>query len=62
MSLKCEHCGNDREFITEPNSYEVYEVIDNQLEYRRNEIIDEDLKLYCRDCSEELKIPENLKK
>ena len=55
MNLKCKHCGNGSEFITQPNSYEVWAIVNNRLEYQHNEFVAEELKLYCRDCSEELK-------
>jgi ribosomal protein L33 len=51
--IKCKECGA-QEFITEPNRYDIYEVIDNKLGFQRSEQVDEEIKLYCRDCSEEL--------
>jgi hypothetical protein len=47
-------CGST-EFITAPNSYDVYELINRKLEFQRTELIEEELKLYCRECGEELK-------
>ena len=59
MKIKCKSCGNDDEFITQPNSYEIHKVIDGKLQYQKNEIIDDEFKLYCRKCSEEF-IPDEL--
>lgn len=49
----CE-CGCS-EFITQPNQYGIYEVIDGRLEFQRTELIDNELILYCRECSKEYK-------
>lgn len=58
MPIKCKRCENNKEFITKPNKYTIYKVIDNKLEYQKDEYTEEKLKLYCRECSEELtKIP-----
>mgnify|MGYP006874344452 FL=1 len=54
-SLKCKYCGCT-EFITQLNKYDVYEVIDNKLEYITTESIDEPDEFYCRDCGELLEI------
>jgi hypothetical protein len=50
----CE-CGST-EFITKPNSYDIYELIEGELEYQRSEYIDDEIKYYCRDCSKELSV------
>ena len=54
MTIQCRQCGNNREFITQLNQYSVYKVVRKQLEYQKNETIDGKIKLYCRDCAEEL--------
>ena len=46
-------CGNN-EFITEPNKYDIYKAEEGKLEFQKEEIIQEAIKLYCRECSEEL--------
>ncbi|MDR1791958.1 MAG: hypothetical protein LBR36_00725 [Bacteroidales bacterium] len=51
-------CGST-EFITEPNQYDVYEIIDGKLEMTHSEDIDDEFKLYCRECSEELENAED---
>ncbi len=50
----CQNCDNDDEFITQPNKYEVYKIVNNKLEYQNTEIIGEKINLYCRECSAEL--------
>ena len=55
MKIKCSYCGNNKEFITQPNKYDIYEIIDNQLQYQNSENTNEEFKLYCRECSKELK-------
>jgi hypothetical protein len=47
-------CGST-EFITEPNQYDFYEIIDEKLKLTHSENIDNEFKLYCRECGEELK-------
>ena len=49
---KCKDCGSD-EFITKPNSYEIHKIIDGKLCFQRNELINNDIKLYCRNCGKE---------
>ena len=53
MEIQCKHCGNKDEFITQANSYEIYKIIDEKIQYQKNQIIDGEFKLYCRECSEE---------
>jgi len=47
-------CGSV-EFVTEPNQYDVYELIDGKLEFQHSENVEEEIKLYCRECCEEFK-------
>lgn len=53
--LKCKYCGCT-EFITQPNKYDVYEVVENKLEYISTENIDDSDVFYCRDCGEILDV------
>jgi hypothetical protein len=48
-------CGSV-EFITEPNQYDVYQIIDGKLQFIESLFIEDDQKLFCRECSEEIKI------
>lgn len=54
MTIQCKRCENNKEFITKLNKYSIYEVINNELEYQKDETIEEKFQLYCRECSEEL--------
>lgn len=46
-------CGSV-EFITKPNQYDVYQIIDNKLEFINALFTDEEIKLFCRECGEEI--------
>jgi len=50
---KCE-CGSD-EFITQLNSYDLYKLLNNKLEFQGSICIDEEIRLYCRECGREIK-------
>ena len=56
MKIKCNHCDNDKEFITQPNRYEIYCVVNDELQYQTEETTHEALRLYCRECSEQLEV------
>jgi len=47
-------CGST-EYITDLNSYDIYEIIDGKLEFQRSELINDKIKFYCRECGEEFK-------
>jgi len=53
----CKKCGGE-EFISHPNQYDVFMVgeDDDELDYVGSELINEKLKLYCRDCGTYLKV------
>ncbi|MBO4738365.1 MAG: hypothetical protein J5606_02260 [Bacteroidales bacterium] len=52
--IQCTQCGGT-EFITQPNKYDVYEVVDGELQYVNTESIDDMDVFYCRECGEILK-------
>jgi FixJ family two-component response regulator len=52
--MKACKCGS-MDFLTKPNSYDIYKVINGKLEFIKSEFIEDELKLYCRECSRELK-------
>ena len=52
-------CGSI-DFISKPNRYDVYQIIDGQLEVIDSPFIEEKTKLFCRECSKELVGAENL--
>jgi hypothetical protein len=43
------------EFISNPSGYDIYEIINGKLEFQRSELIEDDCKLFCRNCGKELK-------
>lgn len=49
--LVCE-CGSD-EFVTKPNAYDVYKVINGKLSFLTQEFVEETPMLFCRNCSTE---------
>ena len=49
MESKCKVCGCD-EFITTPNKYDIYKIINGKLEFQRSELIEDEIELFCRDC------------
>jgi hypothetical protein len=53
QNIKPCKCGS-LEFITKPNQYDVYQIIDNKLELIDTLFTDEEIKLFCRECSEEI--------
>lgn len=52
-NAKCRKCGC-KEFITQPDSYSVYEAIGNKLRFVSAESTMERDNLRCRDCGAEL--------
>ena len=46
------HCGSTT-FATQPNSYDIYELIDGKLAFQHSELINIELKFYCIDCGDE---------
>jgi len=42
------------EFVTEPNQYDVYQIIDNKLKLVETYPTDDDFKLFCRECSNKM--------
>jgi len=55
---KCENCGC-KEFISQLNKYDIYEVRNNKIALIDSEHTDEKIILYCRDCSKALEFDEN---
>lgn len=52
-NLNCNKCGCD-EFISKPNRYDVYQIIEGRLQLIQSPFTEEEIKLYCRECGEEL--------
>lgn len=52
-------CGSE-EFVSKPNRYDSYQIIDGKLELIDSSFTKEEIKLFCRECGEELIGAENL--
>jgi len=50
-NIQCPHCGS-KQFITNPNCYDVYEIVNGRFDYIKSELIGEELRLYCRECGD----------
>lgn len=53
MEIKCNACGS-QEFVTKPNRYDIYEVINNKLVLSKSVFIEDEIKLFCRECGKDL--------
>lgn len=51
-NIKPCQCGSTT-LVTELNSYDVYEIIEGKLEFQNSELIDDEIKFYCRECGKE---------
>jgi len=47
-------CGST-EFVSNLNSYDVFELVDGKLEFQRKENIDNKEEIFCRECGKKLK-------
>ena len=52
-NLKCSECGS-KEFVSEPDSYSVYQSEGDKLRFVSAELINDDTKIHCRDCGAKL--------
>ncbi|MBL7785031.1 MAG: hypothetical protein JNM36_03940 [Chitinophagales bacterium] len=50
---ECKVCGCE-EFISQLLQYDVFEHQDGKLVFIKSEIVEEQLELFCRDCSEKI--------
>jgi hypothetical protein len=48
-------CGST-EFVSNPNSYDVFELVDGKLEFIGREFADEEEEIFCRECTKKIKI------
>ncbi|MCA6071197.1 MAG: hypothetical protein LE168_02230 [Endomicrobium sp.] len=48
-------CGST-EFVSNPNSYDVFELVVGKLEFIRMEFADEEEDIFCRECAKKIKI------
>lgn len=47
--FQCPKCGSN-EFVSNPNKYDCLKFTDNNFQIDKSEIIDEEHKIYCREC------------
>ena len=47
--ISCAQCGAE-EFITPPNAYDCYQVVNGELCWQKSELIDAKFQLHCREC------------
>lgn len=52
-------CGSV-DFVSNPNRYDVYQIIDGKLQLLQLPFTEDEIKLYCRECGEELAGAEGL--
>jgi len=49
----CKECGCE-EFVSNPSQYDIYEHENGKLIFRKSEFMDDELELFCRECSQKL--------
>ena len=52
-NLNCNKCSCD-EFVSKPNRYDVYQIVEGRLQLIQSPFTEKEIKLYCRECGEEL--------
>jgi hypothetical protein len=53
--MKSCRCGL-AEFVTNPNSYDVFELVNGKLEFVKRESVNEKENIFCRKCGKKAKI------
>lgn len=51
--FQCPKCGSN-EFITIPNRYDCLRFVKNDFQIDKSEIVNEEYKIYCRECGAEI--------
>ena len=59
--FQCPKCGSN-EFVTKPNKYECLRFIKNDFHIDRSEIVNEEYRIYCRECGAEIDEEKSLEK
>lgn len=49
----CPKCGS-QEYITKPNQYDTFILIDGKIHFQSTELTHEEIELYCRECSRKI--------
>ena len=55
MILKCKKC-DCQEFVTKPNRYDVYGVVDGETVLLHSDFIPGQPELFCRECSQRMEV------
>lgn len=50
---KCKEC-NCEEFVSQPNQYDIFENNHGVLVFKKSELVNDKLELFCRECSQKL--------
>jgi hypothetical protein len=53
--MKSCECGST-EFVSNLNSYDIFELVDGKLEFQRSEFIDDKKEIFCRECGKKLQV------
>ncbi len=51
--FQCPKCGSN-EFVTNPNKYDCLRFVKNDFHIDKSEIVNEEYKIYCRECGVEI--------
>lgn len=55
MKIQINTCERgSEEYITQPNAYDIYKIIEGELMFERREQVEEESFLYCRNCGKEI--------
>jgi hypothetical protein len=57
MEYKCKECGCE-EFVSQPDQYSIFENKNGILVFKKSELVNDKLELFCRECSEKLEFQE----
>jgi hypothetical protein len=55
---RCRECDCE-EFVSQPNQYDVFKNNNGKLVFKKSELVNNKLELFCRNCSEKLKFKED---
>lgn len=58
--FQCPKCGSN-EFISSLNKYDCLNFVDNSFQIQKSEIIDDEYKIYCRECGIEINERKSIK-
>lgn len=53
---RCQECGHD-EFCSQPNQYDIYHAENGRIVFSESTSVDDDGRIYCRECEAPYKGP-----